>query len=121
MKIRSHRAVSLVICCMTAIAFLPANAATPAVSSAEARTERYFQSIRNNPNLLLAFLRAMPKGGDLHNHLTGAIYAESLHSVGGGGGRLRRPRELEPQSRSLPATIAPGIRRSRPTQVCTGR
>jgi hypothetical protein len=28
--------------------------------------------------LLLAFLQQMPKGGDLHNHLFGAIYAESL-------------------------------------------
>ena len=27
--------------------------------------------------MLLAFLSEMPKGGDLHNHLTGAIYAES--------------------------------------------
>jgi hypothetical protein len=26
---------------------------------------------------MLAFLRQMPKGGDLHNHLSGAIYAES--------------------------------------------
>ncbi len=51
----------------------------PAVSNSnEARTERYFQSIRTNPNLLLPFLKEMPKGGDLHNHLSGAIYAESL-------------------------------------------
>jgi hypothetical protein len=40
-------------------------------------TARYFASIRNNPSLLLAFLNEMPKGGDLHNHLSGAIYAES--------------------------------------------
>lgn len=52
-------------------------AARPAPSN-EARTQRYFESIRNNPNLLLAFLLDMPKGGDLHNHLTGSIYAESL-------------------------------------------
>jgi hypothetical protein len=50
----------------------------PAVSqSDEARAEHYFQSIRKNPNLLLAFLREMPKGGDLHNHLSGSVYAES--------------------------------------------
>src|SRR6266849_2886270 len=30
------------------------------------------------PAPLEAFLRRMPKGGDLHNHLSGAIYAESL-------------------------------------------
>jgi len=43
----------------------------------EQRTSRYFDSIRNRPPLLEAFLREMPKGGDLHNHLSGAVYAES--------------------------------------------
>ncbi len=46
--------------------------------SNEARVEEYFQSIRTNPNEVMAFLREMPKGGDLHNHLLGAIYAESF-------------------------------------------
>ncbi len=41
------------------------------------RTTRYFDSIRNSPPQLLALLLKMPKGGDLHNHLSGAIYAES--------------------------------------------
>src|SRR5215471_7022105 len=45
--------------------------------SPTARTTRYFDSIRNSPPQLLAFLLQMPKGGDLHNHLSGAIYAES--------------------------------------------
>jgi adenosine deaminase len=44
----------------------------------EQRTARYFDSIRKQPPLLLAFLRDMPKGGDLHNHLDGAVYAEDL-------------------------------------------
>src|SRR5579864_4580812 len=44
--------------------------------TAEQRTARYLDSIRNQPSLLLAFVHDMPKGGDLHNHLTGAIYAE---------------------------------------------
>ena len=46
--------------------------------NAEQRTARHFDSIRLQPGLLLAFLREMPKGGDLHIHLAGAIYAESL-------------------------------------------
>jgi hypothetical protein len=58
------------------------NGAAPSVpsnvSAAEQRTARYFESIRTNPELLLAFLREMPKGGDLHNHLSGAVYAESF-------------------------------------------
>ncbi|MBV9073333.1 MAG: adenosine deaminase [Acidobacteria bacterium] len=40
-------------------------------------TAKYFDSIRTSPPLLEAFLREMPKGGDLHNHLSGAVYAES--------------------------------------------
>jgi len=46
--------------------------------SAEQSAGRYLDSIRNQPSLLLAFLHDMPKGGDLHNHLDGAIYAEDL-------------------------------------------
>jgi adenosine deaminase len=50
----------------------------PAVAqTAEQRTTRYMEAIRKNPSLLLVFLGEMPKGGDLHNHLTGAIYAEN--------------------------------------------
>jgi adenosine deaminase len=49
-----------------------------AAQTAEQKTARYFDSIRKQPPLLLAFLREMPKGGDLHNHLDGAIYAEDL-------------------------------------------
>jgi hypothetical protein len=45
--------------------------------TAAQRTARYFESIRKSPPQELAFLLKMPKGGDLHNHLSGAIYAES--------------------------------------------
>ena len=38
---------------------------------------RYFESIKNSPLKLRHFLTTMPKGGDLHSHLSGAIYAES--------------------------------------------
>ena len=46
--------------------------------SAEAKTARYLESVRHQPGLLQAFLQQMPKGGDLHVHLFGAIYAESM-------------------------------------------
>ena len=36
------------------------------------------EAARHQPQLLLPFLQQMPKGGDLHVHLSGAIYAESL-------------------------------------------
>jgi hypothetical protein len=45
--------------------------------SDETKTARYFESIRQSPPQQLAFLLQMPKGGDLHNHLSGSIYAET--------------------------------------------
>lgn len=47
-------------------------------ASPEHRANHYLESVRHEPGLVLAFLREMPKGGDLHNHLGGAIYAEDL-------------------------------------------
>ena len=44
----------------------------------EQRTAHYLDAIRNQPSLLLAFLEEMPKGGDLHNHLDGSLYAEDI-------------------------------------------
>lgn len=43
----------------------------------EQRTARYFESIRKSPPQQLAFLLRMPKGGDLHSHLSGSVYAET--------------------------------------------
>lgn len=45
---------------------------------AQSPTAMYFDSIKTKPQQLMAFLRAMPKGGDLHNHLAGASYAENM-------------------------------------------
>lgn len=44
----------------------------------EQKIARYFESVRSQPLLLHAFLAQMPKGADLHNHLSGAVYAESF-------------------------------------------
>lgn len=60
------------------VALALTSAAAQKPSDSEQRTARHFESIRQQPPLLLAFLREMPKGGDLHNHLYGAIYAENL-------------------------------------------
>jgi hypothetical protein len=38
----------------------------------------FFESLRKSPPQAFAFLLQMPKGADLHNHLSGAIYAESF-------------------------------------------
>jgi adenosine deaminase len=68
----------------------PTSAPTPL--SAEAATSAYMESVRSDPARLLLFLREMPKGGDLHNHLGGSIYAESLIKWAGEDGLcLSRP------------------------------
>ncbi|KFF05723.1 amidohydrolase family protein [Flavobacterium reichenbachii] len=40
--------------------------------------ESYLEKIRNNEALSTAFFQQMPKGGDLHHHFSGSIYAEPL-------------------------------------------
>jgi adenosine deaminase len=59
----------------------PAIAAEP-----QQHTEALFQQLRHDPLRLRAFLSEMPKGGDLHNHLDGAVYAETFltHAAGDG-------------------------------------
>ncbi len=57
-----------------------AHAATPRnTSTSESRAAQAFEKAgREGPLTLHAFLEAMPKGGDLHMHLSGAVYAETF-------------------------------------------
>jgi adenosine deaminase len=48
----------------------------------EQRTARALEAARVNPLELRAFLVRMPKGADLHVHLSGAVYAESWIRAG---------------------------------------
>jgi adenosine deaminase len=54
----------------------PTKAAEPQ-GNPEQRTSRAYDAARANPLDLHAFLWRMPKGADLHYHLSGGIYAES--------------------------------------------
>ena len=86
--IRLHRRILLSILLVALVLTpleLPARAiAAPVMAplaaqdgeSPEWRTAAAFETIRDNPLLLYAFLKAMPKGGDLHNHPSGAEFAE---------------------------------------------
>lgn len=47
-------------------------------SSYSQATNDYFENIRDNEVALTAFFSHMPKGGDLHHHFSGSIYAELL-------------------------------------------
>src|SRR4051812_4363625 len=74
---RSHRtlvAVSMLLGALVTSAAVASVASSQ--TSAEGAAAAQFDSVRENPLLLYAFLRAMPKGGDLHNHPSGSEYAE---------------------------------------------
>lgn len=43
-----------------------------------ARLSGYFEKAKENHAALVAFLHKMPKGGDLHNHPTGAVNTETI-------------------------------------------
>lgn len=58
---------------LTVLAF----SACAAAASEQTNIARLFARVRQSPPELHAFLLRMPKGGDLHNHLSGAVYAES--------------------------------------------
>ena len=62
---------------LTACMSMPAFAQAKPGLTAQQRTEAHFRTIRSQPPELWSFLKDMPKGGDLHSHLSGAIYAES--------------------------------------------
>ena len=57
--------------CLCALA--PALHAAPADT---ARAAAWFDAHRQRPPMLRQFLQRMPKGADLHSHLSGAVYAE---------------------------------------------
>ena len=47
----------------------------------EQLTSEYFDSIKDNQAALRQFFSMMPKGGDVHNHLTGSAYAETYFEL----------------------------------------
>jgi adenosine deaminase len=63
--------------CVSASAQKDALHAPAQQAAAEKRAELNLDAARSNPLALYHFLLGMPKGADLHNHLFGAVYAES--------------------------------------------
>jgi len=51
---------------------------TLAPDGREADTAQLFDAIKMDPSNLRIFLKGFPKGGDLHNHLSGTPYAEEF-------------------------------------------
>jgi adenosine deaminase len=67
----------LLIVPASTIAQKPAATSSSTSSMPENRAAHALDLARTDPLSLYAFLVRMPKGADLHNHLTGAVYAES--------------------------------------------
>ncbi|MDQ5895771.1 MAG: adenosine deaminase, partial [Actinomycetota bacterium] len=67
---------------LVAVLLLPANAGAD-VSGAAKRLD----NLRDQPQRLRQFLLTMPKGTDLHTHLSGAVYAESMIRWGAEDGK----------------------------------
>jgi adenosine deaminase len=78
--------------------------------TAEQRTARAYEAARANPLELHAFLARMPKGADLHYHLTGGIYAESFIRAAAEDGLcvdLSRDSFAKPEGAIQPAPAQP--------------
>ncbi|QRV31556.1 adenosine deaminase [Streptomyces californicus] len=60
----------------------PARFTTPA----ERRTDERLDGLRSDPARLKEFFADLPKGGDLHNHLSGAVTTEYLIQLAGENG-----------------------------------
>jgi adenosine deaminase len=74
---------ALLVAILSLVCSGPSSAQSNTTSAAEARTSRAFESARKQGTLALrAFLVGMPKGADLHVHLSGAVYAESFLRAG---------------------------------------
>ncbi|STX28053.1 adenosine deaminase [Legionella beliardensis] len=46
-----------------------------------ATVDKVFESVKANPKRLYSFLKAMPKGGELHYHLAGGAYPEAMLAI----------------------------------------
>jgi adenosine deaminase len=75
------RFVLLAACIIGLLKVAPAAAeesAAEAQAAAAERTVHELERVRDNPLALHEFLKRMPKGADLHNHMHSAVYAESF-------------------------------------------
>ena len=85
----SARRTAFIVVALLAASGLAQIAAAPAVSEqagSEQRAAQALDAVRGDPLALHVFLKRMPKGADLHNHLDGAVYAETFIRVGGEDG-----------------------------------
>lgn len=82
------------------------------------RIYHYLKTIQDNETLLNQFFMYMPKGGDIHNHLTGSVYAETYFKVAAkdslwvdmNNGKLYRTEEdINKVKGASPVHLTPGM------------
>ena len=62
-----------------------------------ASVDKQFQALQTKPNELYAFLKQMPKGGELHYHYDGAVYTETMLDLATQGQLCVHPLSLSSQ------------------------
>jgi adenosine deaminase len=109
-RIRSFTPAFLLFC-FVATAFAQTSAAAktsaPPATPREQRAIRAFNTAKQSPLELNAFINRMPKGADLHMHLSGAVYAETFIKDGAADGLCVNPATMSffkptATTRSLP-------------------
>src|SRR5215470_4375962 len=76
--VRFCRAAFIFLFFIPSSGFAQAGSSAASPTAGERRTALSLNAARGNPLALHTFLVTMPKGADLHNHLSGAVYAESF-------------------------------------------
>ena len=66
-----------------------------ALIPAKADIDSHFDAIKSDPNALYAFFKEMPKGGELHYHLAGGAYPETMLALAAKGGYCLNPKTLD--------------------------
>ena len=99
--LRAPALIATLLCCC---ALPPSAHGSAPKHDAEARAaQAYARAATGGPLPLRAFLEAMPKGADLHMHLAGAVYAETLLDEAARDGVC-----VDPAALALDRTAAPG-------------
>ena len=78
-----RRPIASALTLLAALALVAPAAATPASEQAAAR---HLDRVAGDAARRHAFLYAMPKGADLHTHLSGSVYAETMVALGAADG-----------------------------------
>jgi len=80
------RAIAAIAVLLAALSVSMLAVAQKEPKDTELRAAKELDAVRGDPLALHVFLKRMPKGADLHNHLDGAVYAETFIRVGGEDG-----------------------------------